>query len=99
MTRREARRRQYADDARPRAEERTVLAVDGKTLRGPRDKDGEQTKLIAVLDHAEHLALSQIEVVGGDEMAAFAPVLAPVPDLRGVLVTADALHCQRAHAD
>jgi predicted transposase YbfD/YdcC len=99
MTRREAGRRRHADDARPRGEDRTVLAVDGKTLRGARDDDGEQTKLLAVFDHADQLALSQVEVVGGDELAAFVPVLETVADLRDVLLTADALHCQRAHAE
>jgi predicted transposase YbfD/YdcC len=99
LARRDLRRRPRADHARPRGEDRTVLAVDGKTLRGARTDHGEQTKLVAVFDHAEHLALSQVEVVAGDELAAFAPVLDTVPDLRGVVVTADALHCQRTHAE
>jgi predicted transposase YbfD/YdcC len=99
LARRDLRRRPRAGRPRPRGEDRTVLAVDGKTLRGARGEDGEQTKLVAVFDHAEHLALSQLEVVGGDELAAFAPVLDTVPDLRAVVVTADALHCQRAHAE
>jgi predicted transposase YbfD/YdcC len=99
MTRRADHRRQRDHDARPRAEDWTVLAVDGKTLRGARGEGGEQTKLVAVLDHDEHLALSQVEVLNGDELAAFVPVLQSIADLRGVVVTADALHCQRAHAD
>jgi predicted transposase YbfD/YdcC len=98
LARREV-QRQHTDDARPRHENRTVLAVDGKTLRGARDPDGGQTKLVAVLDHAEHLALSQVQVVDADELAAFVPALDTIADLRGVVVTADALHCQRAHAD
>lgn len=99
LARRAGRRRQHADGARPRGEGRTVLAVDGKTLRGARDEDGEQAKLVAVLHHADRLALAQVEVVGGDELAAFVAVLDTVADLRDVLVTADALHCQRTHAD
>ena len=99
LNRRDARGRQRADPSRPRGEGRTVLAVDGKTLRGARDQGGEQTKLVAVFDHAEHLALAQVQVVGGDELAAFAAVLDTLPDLREVVVTADALHCQRSHAD
>ena len=91
--------RQRANPSRPRGEGRTVLAVDGKTLRGARGEGGEQTKLVAVFDHAEHLALAQVQVVGGDELAAFAAVLDTLPDLREVVVTADALHCQRSHAD
>src|SRR3954447_8511149 len=99
MSRREAHRRQRLHGVRPREEDRTVLAVDGKTLRGARDEYGEQTKLVAVLDHAEQLALSQVQVTGGDELAAFVPVLDTLADLRGVVVTADALHCQRSHAE
>jgi len=37
--------------------------------------------------------------VDGDELAAFVPVLDTIADLNDVLITADALHCQRAHAD
>jgi predicted transposase YbfD/YdcC len=99
LTRRAARRRRHAHDAQPRGEGRTVLAVDGKTLRGAREEHGQQAKLVAVLDHAEHLALSQVQVVDGDELAAFVPVLDTLADLHGVVVTADALHCQRTHAD
>src|SRR3954468_10457190 len=54
---------------------------------GARDQGGEQVKLVAVFDHAEHLALAQVEVVDGDELAAFAPVLNIVPALRGAVVT------------
>ena len=99
LNRRDARGRQRANPSRPRGEGRTVLAVDGKTLRGARGEGGEQTKLVAVFDHAEHLALAQVQVVAGDELTAFAAVLDTLPDLREVVVTADALHCQRSHAD
>ncbi|WP_175479580.1 ISAs1 family transposase [Geodermatophilus siccatus] len=96
--RREGRRRRRPGDVRHLGQARTVVAVDGKTLRGARTSDGEQTKLLAVFAHADQLAITQIEVVGGDELAAFAPVLDTVPVLRGVVVTADALPCQRTHA-
>ncbi len=101
LARRQDRQRQRwrAQHVRPRGEVRPVLAVDGKTLRGARDGPGGQAKLIAVFDHAEGLALAQVEVSGGDELAAFTAVLDTVPDLRNLVVTADALHCQRAHAN
>jgi predicted transposase YbfD/YdcC len=38
-------------------------------------------------------------VVGGDEIAALPVVCDTVADLHGVLITADALHCQRSSAD
>jgi predicted transposase YbfD/YdcC len=96
LGRREGRRRQHA---RAGGQARTALAVDGKTLRGARTDDGEQAKLLAVFDHAEQLALSQVQVAGGDELAAFVPVPETIADLHGVVVTADALHCQRTYAD
>jgi predicted transposase YbfD/YdcC len=82
-----------------RAEQRTVLAVDGKTLRGSRAATGGQTKLVSVYDHASGLVLTQAAVADGDEIAAFTAALACLSDLAGALVTADALHCQRGHAD
>jgi predicted transposase YbfD/YdcC len=82
----------------PVAEHRCVLAVDGKTLRGTRRPDGTQTKLISIYEHGHRLVLAQAGVVDGDEIAAFTTALATLPDLRGVVVTADALHCQREHA-
>jgi hypothetical protein len=82
----------------PLAERQVVLAADGKTLRGARQPDGAQTKLVGLYDHAHHLVLTQTPVIGGDEIAAFTAALAALPDLHDVLITADALHCQREHA-
>jgi predicted transposase YbfD/YdcC len=99
VTGRQTRARAQPPAGTTAAECRTVLAVDGKTLRGSTDADGQQTKLVCVYDHAHRLVLTQAAVVGGDEVAAFAVALATLPELAGVLVTADALHCQRAHAE
>jgi predicted transposase YbfD/YdcC len=78
---------------------RTVLAVDGKTLRGLKAADGQPTKLMCVYDHAHQLVLTQVPVTGGGEVAAFALALAALPKLADVLVTADAWPCRRGHAD
>jgi hypothetical protein len=99
LARRTAARRRQVEPGHPRAEDRTVLAFDGKTLRGTRLGEGVRAKLAAVFDHTRGLVLSPVEVTGGDELGAFIPVLHSRPDLRGAVVTADALHCQRAHAD
>ena len=84
--------------AGPLAEQRRVLAADGKTLRGARSPDGAQVKVFGVYDHAHCLVLTQSAVLDGDEIAAFTTALATLPDLQEVVVTADALHCQREHA-
>lgn len=84
---------------RPAAEQREVLAVDGKILRGTRTGDDTPLQSAAVFDHGGRLTLTQAAVAGGDEIAAFTAVLDTLPDLAGVLITADALHTQRAHAE
>jgi predicted transposase YbfD/YdcC len=83
----------------PRNERRQVLAVDGKNLRGARHPDGQQTKLLSVVDHTHRLVLTQTEIDDGNEIAAFITALDTLPGLRGCLITADALHTQRGHAD
>jgi hypothetical protein len=44
----------------PRNERRQALAVDGKSLHGGRQPDGQQTKLVAVTDHAHRLVLTPL---------------------------------------
>src|SRR5215217_8250997 len=99
VTGRQARARAQQPAATTAAACRTVLAVDGKTLRGSKAADRQPTKLVCVYDHAHQLVLTQVAVAGADEVAAFALALAALPELADVLVTADALHCQRGHAD
>ena len=98
LSRQEAAAAQATVAARPAAEQRRVVAADGKTLRGARSPDGAQVKVFSVYDRAQHLVLTQSAVVDGDEIAAFTTALATLPDLAAVVVTADALHCQREHA-
>src|SRR3954452_24204811 len=99
VTGRQARARAQQPAGTTAAACRTVLAVDGKTLRGSKAADGQPTKLVCVYDHGHRLVLTQVAVSGGDEVAAFTLALAALPELADVLVTADALHCQRGHAD
>jgi predicted transposase YbfD/YdcC len=76
-----------------------VVAVDGKTTRGARVEDRTQVHLLAAFDHACGAVLGQTQVESKtNEITAFAPLLDRI-DLTDVLVTADALHTQRGHAD
>jgi predicted transposase YbfD/YdcC len=76
-----------------------AVAVDGKTARGARGVDGRVVHLLAVLDHADGVVLGQRVVDGkSNEITAFAPLLDGI-DITGVIVTADALHTQREHAE
>jgi predicted transposase YbfD/YdcC len=93
---------QPAPTGAPRREQRRVLAVDGKTLRGAhvRAADGGVClpHLVSVLDQASGVVLGQVQVEQkGSEITAFTTLLDRL-DLGDVLVTADALHTQRGHA-
>jgi predicted transposase YbfD/YdcC len=81
-----------------------AVAVDGKTVRGALDVAGNRTHLLAAATHGEQLVLGQAEVgAKTNEIPMFAPLLdslaAAGTDLSGLVVTADALHCQRSHAE
>ncbi|WP_374111653.1 ISAs1 family transposase [Pseudonocardia sp. ICBG1142] len=91
---------QPAAEGTPRREQRRVLALDGKTLRGARVRaaDGRVwlPHLVSVLDQTSGGVLGQVQVAEkGSEITAFTALLDPL-DLDDVLVTADALHTQRA---
>ncbi|MER6958222.1 ISAs1 family transposase [Streptomyces sp. NPDC000618] len=74
------------------------LAVDGKTVRGSRTEDTAAHLLAAAL-HACQTVIAQRQIAEkSNEIPAVAPLLDRI-DLRGVVVTADALHTQRAHAE
>jgi len=79
-----------------------VIAVDGKSARGARcrsEPDGRAVHLLAAFDTASGAVLGQSVVDGKtNEISAFAPLLDRV-EVAGEIVTADALHTQRAHVD
>ena len=78
---------------------RRMIAVDGKTLRGSGVAGGPGRHLLAALDHAHGVVLGQVDVEAKtNEIPMFATLLDGV-DLAGTVVTADALHAQRAHAE
>jgi predicted transposase YbfD/YdcC len=84
----------------PGRRERRAVAVDGKAVRGTRHASGggPARHLLAAADPQASTVLAQAEVDGKtNEITAFAPLLAPL-DLAGAVVTADALHAQREHA-
>jgi hypothetical protein len=77
---------------------RQAVAVDGKTLRGS-GHPNPQVHLLAAMDHATGGILGQTDVDHTtNEIARFQPLLQAL-DLAGRVVTADALHTQREHAD
>jgi predicted transposase YbfD/YdcC len=84
----------------PGRRERRAVAVDGKAVRGTRHAsgDGRARHLLAAADQQAGAVLAQAEVDGKtNEITRFAPLLEPM-DLAGRVITADAMHAQREHA-
>jgi len=78
---------------------RTVIAVDGKTMRGARTGSNPAPHLLAALDQAAGTALTQRRVADkSNEIPALRDLLAPL-DLDGAVVTADAMHTQTGTAE
>jgi len=81
-----------------------AIMVDGKAVRGATDAEGNHTHLLAAATHDDALVVGQVEVgAKSNEIPQFAPLLdtlaAAGVDLAHTVITADALHTQRAHAD
>jgi predicted transposase YbfD/YdcC len=78
---------------------RRAVAVDGKTLRGSGHHGAAPVHLLAAMDHTSRGVLGQADVdATTNEIARFRPLLDRL-DLADTVVTADALHTQREHAD
>ncbi|MDX3589361.1 ISAs1 family transposase [Streptomyces europaeiscabiei] len=87
----------FLQERKAPAPERTVIAVDCKTLRGSRTADRTVITLIAAMTHSGQV-LAQRQIDGkSNEIPAFAPLLDGI-DLTDAVITADALHTQRDHA-
>lgn len=74
--------------------------MDGKSLRGAARARGRKIHLLAALEHTTGLVLAQLDVgEKANEITCFQPLLDTVADLAGAVVTSDAMHTQREHAD
>jgi predicted transposase YbfD/YdcC len=79
---------------------RRAVAVDGKTVRGSRGAQGPARHLMAVVDHHAGVVIGQVNVPGKtNEIPMFSQLCDQITDLEQVVVTADAMHCQKDHAD
>ncbi|HEY8653838.1 MAG TPA: ISAs1 family transposase [Dermatophilaceae bacterium] len=78
---------------------RSVFALDGKTSRGARCPGGRAVHLFSAIDQVSGVVMGQCAVdVKTNEINAFGPLLDRF-DITDAIITADALHTQRAHAD
>lgn len=75
------------------------LAVDGKVLRGSGRHDGKPVQLLSAVTHHLRLSLDQIAIEEkSNEIPALKPLLKKLDLPPGVLITADAMHCQQESA-
>jgi predicted transposase YbfD/YdcC len=72
-----------------------VIAIDGKTVRGARSKDGRAPHLVAALAHGIGAILGQVAVdAKSNEIPAVRELLKAFTDLAGAVFTIDAMHTQ-----
>jgi predicted transposase YbfD/YdcC len=74
---------------------RLVIAVDGKTVRGAKDKEGKAPHLVAALAHGIGAVLGQVaEEEKSNEIPAVRDLLKAFASLAGAVITIDAMHTQ-----
>jgi predicted transposase YbfD/YdcC len=78
-----------------RAGGRLVIAVDGKTVRGAKDRAGQSPHLVAALAHGIGVVLGQVAVdAKPNEIPAVRELLKAFAGLAGAVITIDAIHAQ-----
>jgi predicted transposase YbfD/YdcC len=74
---------------------RLVIAIDGKAVRGAKNKDGKAPHLVAALAHGIGAVLGQVAVdAKSNEIPAVRELLKAFTDLVGAVLTIDAMHTQ-----
>ena len=89
------------DDRAPGCGALMQVRLDGKAVRGAKDADGKQVRLLAALvgpDAASSVVAAQAEVGKKTNEVPMASVVLDRLDLAGKIVTADALHTVKATA-
>jgi predicted transposase YbfD/YdcC len=74
---------------------RLVIAIDGKTVRGAKDKNGKAPHLVAALARGLGAVLGQVAVdAKSNEIPAVRELLKAFASVAGAVVTIDAMHTQ-----
>jgi predicted transposase YbfD/YdcC len=91
-----------AQQAGPGRKRRQAYAVDGKYLRGARRPDGSRVMVLSAVRHGDGVSIAAREIAAKtNEIPEFAPLLNQIhdADLEDAVVSADAMHAQRIHAN
>ena len=77
------------------AGERLIIAIDGKTVRGAKNKNGKAPHLVAALAHGIGAVLGQVAVdEKSNEIPAVRDLLKAFSSLASAVITIDAMHTQ-----
>ena len=72
-----------------------MIAIDGKTVRGAKSKDGKAPHLVAALAHGIGAVLGQVAVEEkSNEIPAVRDLLKAFASLASAVITIDAMHTQ-----
>jgi hypothetical protein len=72
----------------------SAVAFDGKVLKGARHEDGSQVHLLSAIVHQQGITIGQKQIASKtNEIPTAKPLLQPL-DLKGKVVTGDAMHTQ-----
>ena len=72
----------------------SAVAFDGKVLKGARHEDGSQVHLLSAIVHQQAITIAQKQIASkSNEIPSAKPLLQPL-DLKGKVVTSDAMHTQ-----
>lgn len=77
----------------------THIAIDGKTLRGSGNRKLGPLHLVSAWATAQRLSLGQVAVDEKSNEITAIPALLDLLDIRGAIVTMDAMGCQKAIAE
>lgn len=83
-------------DAGPRLQ---VAAADGKSVRGATRPDGTRPHLVSLYRPEAGCVIGQVQVKDKSNEIPALPTLIGQVEVTGLLITADALHCQRTTAE
>jgi predicted transposase YbfD/YdcC len=74
-----------------------IVAIDGKTLRRShqRSRGKEALELVSAWARKNHLKLGQVKVADDSNEITAVPPLLRLLELKGCIVTVDAMHCQK----
>jgi hypothetical protein len=72
----------------------TALAIDGKALRGSHDGNQKATQLLSLVDHEDGTVLAQRKIDSKTNEIPVAQALLSEMNIKGTVITGDAIHTQ-----